>query len=512
MLDIRRSSWLLLWMLSLVWSTQGEAAPLAAPERIWRSAIESTPLDSVASVNGEHIELVRDNLGNRILTRRRANGSLPSFNTSVIGNWGDSIGVDRAGRVAVVGEIPGSVGIYLRVFDSTGLVAVATRRVDEDSVGQIFGAKVGVNADGLIVVTWVQLYNDNTSFIRLRTYTPAGVPLVNPVLISQGLTGFHTVYDIAVDRFGNATLVGMRLPSFAKIDVWARRYNSAGTAIGPERQLNSSGADSRLPHVAVSPSGEAVAVWGEFRDAATLFVLVGQRFDRTGAPAGSNFIVSDAPNNDQLSDVGMMDDGSFVAVWSNRGRSGSPMIPPTILGREYRSDGTMVSAFKVATGVSAGIVAVSMDLAGGFIVMWRTSDPAIGYVAMGRRFAMDSLLPIVQLQDAMPVTNISSSGSGRRLYKFSNPEGKARLTISMMGDGDADLVIRYAALPTPTDFDLYPAIPGSNEEISIANPPLGDFYIEVKEYVPFSNVSLVVAARDTGVGGGGGGEPSPVEQ
>lgn len=485
---------------------------MAAPERILRTLIESTPLDSVASTNGEHIELVRDSVGTRILTRRRANGSLPAFNTSVIGNWGDSIGVDRTGKVAVVGEIPGNVGVYLRVVDSTGFNVVPTRRVDEDFGGHIGLAKVGVNADGLIVVTWVQLHDDNTSTIRLRTFEPNGTPLINPVAISQGLTVFHRVNDIAVDRFGNSTLTGERLPSFSHTNVWARRYNSAGVAIGPERQLNSSGSESRVPHVAAAPSGATVAVWGEWNSALTVFSLVGQRFDRNGAPVGGNFIVSDAPNNDELSDVGMMDDGSFVVVWSNRGRSGNPMIPPAILGREYRSDGTTVSSFKVATPSSATFsAAVSMDLAGGFVVMWAAVDSTLGrVVAMGRRFTMDNLPPIVQMQDGIPVTNITSGG-GRRLYKFSNPEGKMRLIISMSGDGDADLIVRYAALPTPTDYDIYPATLGSNEDLSIPNPPLGDFYIEVATVLPFTGVSLVVTALDTG-GGGGGGDPSPVEQ
>lgn len=508
---VYKISWVLLFTSILTWSTEGEATPLAAPERILRTPIESAALDSVASTNGEHIELVRDNAGTRILTRRRANGSLPAFNTAVIGNWGDSIGVDRAGRVSVVGNIPGNVGIYLRVVDAMGVNVVATVRVDEDFGGWIGGAKVGVNADGLIVVTWVQVHSDNTSTIRLRTYTPTGTPLINPIAISQGLTGFHTVYDIAVDRLGNATLAGMRLPSFAEVDVWARRYNSAGVALGPEYQLNSSGADSRLPHVAISPSGKSVIVWGEWRSSLAIFALVGQRFDSGGIPIGGNFIISDAPNNEQLSDVGMMDDGGFVVVWSNAGRSGNPMIPPAVLGREYRSDGTIVSNFKVANA-RAGMTAVSMDLAGGFVVMWETLDSTLGYVvAMGRRFVMDSLPPVVPLQDGIPVTNIVSGG-GRRLYKFSNPEGKSRLIISMAGDGDADLIVRYAALPTPTDFDLYPAVPGSNEDLAIANPPLGDFYIEVAPVLPFTNVSLLVTTLVVGDGGGGGGDPPPVEQ
>jgi Bacterial pre-peptidase C-terminal domain len=492
-----------------------EAGALGPPEQVLWATLASTPRDSAAGANGEHVELL-DVGGTRVLRRRRSDGSLPAINVHILGNWGERIAVDRAGRVAVVGTIPGQVGIFLRVIDRAGADAVPQTRIDDNAGGSVSSPVVGSNADGNLAVTW-QKYDSvsNASTIKLRAFTPTGLPQGTVATVSTSTGLLHQVTDVAVDRYAVASLVWMRPVSTTTLGVWIGRYSYLGAALGGERRLNSSGVHSLLPHVAVAPSGRAVAVWSELASTSSSAVIMGQRFDDAGGLLGGNFIVNDTTNNDTFCEVGMKDDGGFVAVWNNRGRGTNPIIPPAALGREYRSDGTAVAAaFKIATGSTAAVTGVSMDLAGGFVAMWSALDPTVGGVTLIRRYVSDALPPIVTLQDGVPVTGISSVAGLRRLYKFSNPEGTPALTFSIIGDGDADLIVRYAALPTATDFDFHPALTGSNEAIQILGPPAGDYYVEIATFLPFSNVTLQVSTQvEPGGGGGGGGcGGGPVQQ
>lgn len=495
----------------------GQAAPLSNPEPIlWSSTIAAVPLDSAAGQNGEHVELV-DNSGTRVLRWRRSDGSLPSSNTFILGNWGDRIGVDRVGRVCVVGTMPGQPGIYLRVVDRSGAQSVATRRIDEGTgSGDLVGnATAAMSASGICAATWRRYVpSSGTSDIKLLLFNSDGTPRLAARTVAAAVATTHFATDLALDAAGNVSVVWMSAPGTAAANTWLQRFDSTGWPLGGQVLLNTSGINAREPRVAAAPSGRSVAVWAEAPVGANSAVIWARRFDEAGAAQGASFVVNSSANNDLLADVGMMEDGGFVAVWNNRGSSGNPMIPPALQGREYRSDGAaMGAAFKVTSGAEP-FVAVSMDLAGGFVVMWRS---LLDGVTMGRRYVADAVPPVVSLQDGVAVAGIASSTPGRRLYRFANPEGRPSLLITMTGDGDADVIVRYAALPSATLFDAYPALAGSNEQVQFVMPPAGDFYLEVATHQPFSDVRLVVSTQGASAGGGGGGgevpgeEPGPVQ-
>jgi serine protease len=55
---------------------------------------------------------------------------------------------------------------------------------------------------------------------------------------------------------------------------------------------------------------------------------------------------------------------------------------------------------------------------------------------------------------------------------------------------DADLYIRYGALPTLSIWDARPFFVGNNEGVRIFNPPAGDYYIGINAASSYSSVSL----------------------
>ncbi len=298
----------------------------------------------------------------------------------------------------MVGSIPGQNGIFMRVLDRTGALSVPVTRVDDSTdPGDLVGnAVVGMSSNGIFAVAWQRyIQASTTSQIKLVLFNRDGTPRTSPRIVAANQGPTHYPTDVALDGSGNASLVWQSaFLNNASASVWLEQFNSVGWSLGAPTQLNTSGINAREPRVAVAPSGRAVAVWGESFVGATSAVIWGRRFNDAGAPLGASFVISNQLNNNLRSDVGMTDDGRFVAVWHNLGSLGNPRVPPYLGGREYLGDGTAVSTFfRVSSGADAGAF-VSMDPSGGFIAMWSGFG-----VAMGRRYVLDGLPSIATLGD-----------------------------------------------------------------------------------------------------------------
>ncbi len=80
---------------------------------------------------------------------------------------------------------------------------------------------------------------------------------------------------------------------------------------------------------------------------------------------------------------------------------------------------------------------------------------------------------------------------------FNVAAGK-NLTVTMTGDGDADLYVRKAAAPSLTSYDCRPYQTGSAESCTLVGP--GAFYVGVNGYAVTSNVQLTIRYTE-GTGG-----------
>ncbi len=202
--------------------------------------------------------------------------------------------------------------------------------------------------------------------------------------------------DVAADAAGNFIVVWQSSQDGSYRDIFGQRYDSGGTRVGSEFQVNTyTTGDQRYPRVAVSSSGSFVVVWnsqesyymglpGTFRD-----VVSARRFDSTGAPQGPEFQVAGNPGpyyyyTPQYPSVAVDDAGRFVVVWDE-------FVPPGdggyrhILGRRYDSTGAPLgSEFEVSQYANYETQApdVAADPNGEFMVVWHTYS----YEVRGRRY------------------------------------------------------------------------------------------------------------------------------
>ncbi|GAB4333024.1 MAG: hypothetical protein Kow0089_01240 [Desulfobulbaceae bacterium] len=97
-----------------------------------------------------------------------------------------------------------------------------------------------------------------------------------------------------------------------------------------------------------------------------------------------------------------------------------------------------------------------------------------------------------ELQNGVAVTGLSGAMDEALYYYITVPAGQKSLTVTTSGGtGDADLYVRFGALPTTSTYDERSWNWGNDETITITNPQSGDWYVLVHGYEAFAGLDLV---------------------
>jgi hypothetical protein len=95
------------------------------------------------------------------------------------------------------------------------------------------------------------------------------------------------------------------------------------------------------------------------------------------------------------------------------------------------------------------------------------------------------------LANCVPVTGLSGDQDSEAFFKIDVPAGQDSLRISISGGtGDADLYVKKGEKPTAQSWDYHPGLHGNNESVDVANPAAVTWYILVRGYQAYANVTL----------------------
>lgn len=95
------------------------------------------------------------------------------------------------------------------------------------------------------------------------------------------------------------------------------------------------------------------------------------------------------------------------------------------------------------------------------------------------------------LQNGVPVTGLSAAKGGKVNFTIDVPAGKSKLVVaSSGGTGDADLYVKFGALPTSTSYDCRPYKGGNAETCTLNSPKAGTWYVQLSGFSAFSGVTL----------------------
>jgi cysteine-rich repeat protein len=365
-----------------------------------------------------------------------------------------------------------------------------------NSQGGFRGASVAVDASGNFVVVWQWQYHYGAAAQR---YSSDGTPL-GPEFIVNG-DGYYPYPEyqeagkpeVAADAAGNFVVVWESDDCEGYSGVCARRFDSSGTALGPQFKVDGTSYYGFNPKVAADASGNFVVVWAEYQDSYPVF---GRQFDSSGAPQGAQFQVntyttgccgfSSILEDHDAIEVAADASGNFMVTW-NRDHPATPGV----FGRVFDSSGTPQGGeFQVNTDPTTNYptLGVAADGAGRFVAVWQ----AMGQEIRGRRFD-DSGSPLGGEFQVSTTTyynfgpKVAADATGNFVVVWAGPDGYDGGVVGRQFDG--------TATPLGGEFQVNTFTVGYQTYPSVASATNGDFVVAWQSYYQDGDGDGIFAQR-----------------
>ena len=359
--------------------------------------------------------------------------------------------------------------IYAQIYDSLGNPAGGNFKANDDPGNDYQKSPdIGTDYSGNFVITWRDERNGNSDIYAQR-FDLSAAPQNSNFKVSDGPGFAYQGYPaLCIDLSGKFYITWTDYRNGNR-DIYAQGYDSTGTPIGSNFRINddSGNAFQEYPDIAVDSSGSFVLAWQDLRQGNS--DIYAQRFDLTGAPEGSNFLVNkDYGVNEQgYPDITVDDYGNFVLAWQDY-RKGNW----DIYVQRYNSSGTPLGFNLKANDDTAEAhqkyPSIDMDDSGNLISAWqdyRNGNWEIyaqrfdySGVPSGPNFRVDSLGGV------SPVVDVDAAGN----------------FVVIWSDGRVKAQ-RFDSSGTPVDTILrVSGYGGSNPDIAVDNP--GNFVITWEDY------------------------------
>jgi hypothetical protein len=294
--------------------------------------------------------------------------------------WRPSVAADPDGNFVVVwdslGQDGDGRGVFARFHDASGAPrGSAEFRVNSWTTGNQQTPRVAATFWGEFVVVWESWgQNGPAGAIFARRYDAAGTPLgpefqvSAPDALAQGLP------VVATDVAGKFVVAWEGVQGDGShYGVRARRYDADDMPLGTQFRVNSYTTSLQWRSALASDaSGNFVVAWQSFsQDPGGSSGIYAQRYDAAGGTVGGEFRVN-AHTTDYQSwpALGSSGDGKLVAVWSSRQQDGAG---DGVFARRYEASGAPLGAeFQVNAYTTGNQMrsAVAVGPGGPFAVVW----------------------------------------------------------------------------------------------------------------------------------------------
>lgn len=272
-----------------------------------------------------------------------------------------SVATDAAGDYIVVSSATSTngpnLGVHAQLFNKNGVAQGTEFLVTSDTSAAM--AQVAMDAAGDFVITWA-----SSSGVFAQRYNSVAVAQGGPITVN-GTSGPFADPRIAMDAVGDFIVTWQHGDSiFDGVDVFARRFDAAGNAMGAQVEVTPIGsgyAATGYQDVAMNATGNYVITWESGG------AIYEERFNSAGVAQGIALFVS----NGTAPSVAIDAVGDFVVTWFD------PIIPSNanVMAQRFRSDGVELgSEFQVnpasVPAFNYGTPAIAMDDVGDFAISW----------------------------------------------------------------------------------------------------------------------------------------------
>jgi hypothetical protein len=266
-------------------------------------------------------------------------------NTYTIDNQDNpSIDMDLTGNFIIawisVEQDGDGLGVFAQLYDSSGTRVGGEFQVNTYTTGHQERPSVAMDSNGNFIITWHDypryipsvetIGQDGDSYgIFAQLYDSNGTPLGGEFQVNTYTTGAQQIPDVAMDLNGNFVIIWAGEGSSDPDGIYAQRYDNTGNPIGSQFMVNTDTTGNQRTdwgrHVAMDASGNFVITWAQAYgldgDGAGVYA---QMFDSSGNKVGGEFKVNTHTTNHQSgSSVAMNANGNFVITWNSNLQDGS---------------------------------------------------------------------------------------------------------------------------------------------------------------------------------------------
>lgn len=296
------------------------------------------------------------------------------------------------------GGKPGAQDIWARVLGPGGTFTSGDLRLNTATGSQHANPAVAVLSDGRVVVLWSSFGQDGSmQGIFGQRLAPNGDKLGGEFQVNQ-FSSYNQRNPALTAVDGGAFVaawVSEQQSYENSVEVFARRFDATGAALGDEFRLNSATNLCANPVLAPGWNGGIVAAWSEryLPDLTNMWDVVVGTFDAGGHPVGSPAMINTyRPNNQFAPQIAALGDTRLVvwdSLWEDGSRDG-------VYGRLLNANGLMGDEFRInTTTVSQQLQPVAAaDGASRFLVAWAGfAGGDASFEIFGQRFAGQQVLP-----------------------------------------------------------------------------------------------------------------------
>ena len=265
-------------------------------------------------------------------------GSEFRVNTSTSGDQFDpALAVDGAGNFIIVWtgkSASDSNGIFAQRYTAAGTAIGSQFQVNTTATGDQNDPCVALDGAGNFVIAWTGKGSGDSNGIYARRYNAAGTALGTEFRVNTTSNGNQDDPSIAMASDGHFVIAWGGKGSSDSNGVYARRYNAAGTAQGSEFQVSvTENGNQDDPRIAMSASGLFVIAWSGQGSGDSNGVYA-RRYNTVGTAQGGEFRVNSFTSGSQRYPFPGMDaDGNFVIAWESNS-------PDGIRAQRYNASGT----------------------------------------------------------------------------------------------------------------------------------------------------------------------------
>jgi len=340
---------------------------------------------------------------------------------------------------------------------------------------------VAMADDGNFVVVWDSKGQDGSySGIYTRRFAPNGQPLGDEFQVNTTTSRSQKTPGVAMDSAGNF-VVTWASSDGSNEGVWGRRYNSSGTAITGEFQVNTY-TDRRqfYPAVGMNDGGAFAIAWRRWNHPTQEWLVCGQAYSAAGARSGSEFVVTQLAHG-YSPEVAMTASGDFTVATSRVGDSLNPPLGSYVRMRPYYANGIPKGSETQLSGGEAGFGGFACDEAGNGVLSYGRADDTYAHRygpygnTVGPAFRVNTHTDGVQGGGAVAVNDVGEclivwssehEGTGLDLFAQAYASDGARLgdefRVNSFTEGDQKFVElalnddgRYAVVWAGDDVDSY---------------------------------------------------------